>query len=121
MAFPIRRSPCCTAITASHPQSCRPACATPVPRRAAGFCALGRSLKAGATIAKKTPEQLAEVAEAAKRLDGVTHVTLTSGTAVNRDEGILYLGKCAQAITERTGLPVQLQFEPPLTSVFLRS
>lgn len=78
------------------------------------FCALGRSLKAGATIAKKTPEQLAEVAEAAKRLDGVTHVTLTSGTAVNRDEGILYLGKCAQAITERTGLPVQLQFEPPV-------
>ena len=54
------------------------------------------------------------MAEAAKRLDGVTHVTLTSGTAVNRDEGILYLGKCAQAITERTGLPVQLQFEPPV-------
>lgn len=77
------------------------------------FCALGQSLKSGATIAKKTPEQLAEVAEAAKRLDGVTHVTLTSGTAVHRDEGILYLGRCAQAITERTGLPVQLQFEPP--------
>src|SRR3984957_20391168 len=33
------------------------------------FCAIGESLKAGRTIAKKTPTQLAEVAAAALRLD----------------------------------------------------
>ncbi len=77
------------------------------------FCALGESLKSGNTILRKTPEQLAEVAEAAVRLDGVSHVTLTSGTAVRRDQGILYVGECARAIHERTGLPVQAQFEPP--------
>lgn len=77
------------------------------------FCALGESLESGATILRKTPEQLAEVAEAARRLDGVSHVTLTSGTAVHRDSGILYLGQCAKAVTERSGLPVQIQFEPP--------
>ena len=77
------------------------------------FCALGESLKAGNTIIRKTPEQLAEVAEAALRLDGVSHVTLTSGTAVHRDQGILYVGECAHQIHERTGLPVQVQFEPP--------
>ena len=77
------------------------------------FCALGKSLQAGDTIARKTPAQLVEVAQAAKRLDGVSHVTLTSGTTPRRDEGILYIGQCAGAITEATGLPVQIQFEPP--------
>jgi radical SAM protein (TIGR04043 family)/putative N-acetyltransferase (TIGR04045 family) len=83
------------------------------PEHRCRFCALGESLASGATILRKTPEQLAEVAEAAQRLDGVKHVTLTSGTAVHRDAGIRYLGECARAITSRTGLPVQIQFEPP--------
>ncbi|MDO5536231.1 MAG: MSMEG_0568 family radical SAM protein [Desulfovibrionaceae bacterium] len=77
------------------------------------FCALGQSLKSGATIARKTPEMLAEVAVAARDLDNVRHVTLTSGTTARRDTGIRYLGRCADAIWRASGLPVQIQFEPP--------
>ena len=35
------------------------------------FCAIGQSLAAGRTIERKTPAQLAEVAEAAVRLQGL--------------------------------------------------
>ena len=35
-----------------------------------GFCGIGVSLDSGRTIVKKSPEQLAEVAMAAKELDG---------------------------------------------------
>lgn len=77
------------------------------------FCAIGVSLASGATIHTKSPAQLAEVAAAARRLDGVTHVTLTSGTMPRPDRGALYLGECAAAIRRASGLPVQAQFEPP--------
>lgn len=77
------------------------------------FCAIGVSLASGATTHTKTPAQLAEVAAAAQRLDGVTHVTLTSGTVDAPDRGARYLGECAAAIKAATGLPVQVQFEPP--------
>ncbi len=77
------------------------------------FCAIELSLLNNATIAKKTPEQLAEVAEAAKRLDKVTHVTLTTGTTATPDKGINYLAETAKAIKEATGLPIHVQFEPP--------
>jgi len=40
------------------------------PAEACQFCALGESLRGGRTLVRKTPEQLAEVAEAAMRLDG---------------------------------------------------
>lgn len=76
------------------------------------FCAIGASLDRDTTIHTKTPQQLAEVALAAKRLDKVTHVTLTAGTTADPDDGALYLGRCAQAIKEATGLPVEIQFEP---------
>jgi radical SAM protein (TIGR04043 family) len=39
------------------------------------FCAIGASLDREATLHTKTPEQLAEVALAAQRLDHVKHVT----------------------------------------------
>ena len=51
------------------------------------FCAIGESLKAGRTIREKTPEQLAEVAEAAKRLDGIDNVVMTTGTPPGSDRG----------------------------------
>jgi radical SAM protein (TIGR04043 family) len=41
--------------------------------RACRFCAIGHSLEGGRTIARKTPAQLAEVAEVAVRLDGHAH------------------------------------------------
>jgi len=77
------------------------------------FCAIELSLKSGATIARKKPEQLAEVALSAKKLDRVTHVTLTTGTTATPDKGINYLAEIGSAIKEATGLPIHAQFEPP--------
>ncbi|NER84475.1 MAG: MSMEG_0568 family radical SAM protein, partial [Leptolyngbya sp. SIO1D8] len=77
------------------------------------FCAIEKSLEADRTIARKTPEQLAEVAEAAVRLDGVTHMIMTTGTPNTRDRGAAYLAECAQAIKARVNLPIQAQCEPP--------
>jgi radical SAM protein (TIGR04043 family)/putative N-acetyltransferase (TIGR04045 family) len=76
------------------------------------FCGIGTSLSEDNTVPVKTPKQLAKVAEAALRLDGVKHVTLTAGTTVNPLQGIKHLGDCAQAIKAATGLPVHVQFEP---------
>jgi radical SAM protein (TIGR04043 family) len=77
------------------------------------FCAIGESLKAGRTIARKTPEQLAEVAAAAQRLDDVRNVVMTTGTPPSEDRGAATLAECAAAIKEATGLPIQAQCEPP--------
>ena len=78
-----------------------------------GFCGIGLSLAAGRTIAKKTPEMLAEVAVAAKELDGAVDATLTTGSSVAPDRGALYVARCGQAVKEAAGLPVEVQFEPP--------
>lgn len=77
------------------------------------FCGIGLSLEAGRTIAKKTPEQLAEVALAAKELDGAVDATLTTGSTATPDRGARYVAKCAKAVKDATGLPVEVQFEPP--------
>lgn len=77
------------------------------------FCAIETSLEAGRTVPVKKPEQLVEVALAAKELDGAVDVTLTTGTTRGPDKGALYLGRCAAAVKRATGLPVQAQFEPP--------
>lgn len=77
------------------------------------FCGIGVSLANGRTIAKKTPEMLAEVSVAARDLDGAVDVTLTTGSTAAPDRGALYVGTCAKAVKEASGLPVQVQFEPP--------
>jgi radical SAM protein (TIGR04043 family) len=77
------------------------------------FCAIGTSLSNGRTIPTKTPALLAEVAEAAARLDGAKDVTLTTGTPNRKDRGAPYMARCAQAIRDASGLPVQVQIEPP--------
>lgn len=77
------------------------------------FCAIGQSLEAGRTIARKTPAQLAEVAAAAVRLDGVKHMIMTTGTPNTSDRGAAYLTECAKAIQARVDLPIQAQCEPP--------
>ncbi|MGB7247657.1 MAG: MSMEG_0568 family radical SAM protein [Phormidesmis sp.] len=82
-------------------------------KTACQFCAIGQSLDAGRTIAKKTPDQLAEVAEAAVRLDGVENMIMTTGTPNTTDRGAAYLTDCAQAIRNRVDLPLQAQCEPP--------
>jgi len=73
------------------------------------FC--GIELSKGSTLDFKKPEEIAEVAEAARRLDGVKHVTLTIGTLKEADE-IDILGDCAAAIKAVAKIPVHVQFEP---------
>ena len=77
------------------------------------FCGIELSLQADRTIAVKRPDQLAEVAVAAKELDRVVDVTLTTGSTAAPDRGARYLGRCARAIKQATGLPIEGQFEPP--------
>jgi radical SAM protein (TIGR04043 family) len=76
------------------------------------FC--GIELTRGeATVPVKTPAQLAEVCTAARDLDGAVDVTLTTGSINRRDRGARYLSECATAIKAASGLPIQVQFEPP--------
>jgi radical SAM protein (TIGR04043 family) len=78
------------------------------------FCAIEESLNAGDTIAAKTPAQLAEVAEAAVRLDGVRQMVMTTGTTAGPDRGARNLVRCVRAVLAAVpGLPIQVQIEPP--------
>lgn len=77
------------------------------------FCGIELSLESGNTIPAKRPEHLAEVAVAAKELDGAVDITLTTGSTYGPDKGALYLGRCAEAMFNASGLPVEAQFEPP--------
>ncbi|MFY1671437.1 MSMEG_0568 family radical SAM protein [Plantactinospora sp. WMMB334] len=90
-----------TCIRYDEPQRCR-------------FCTIEESLRSGATTAAKTPEQLAEVAEAAVRLDGVRQMVLTTGTTAGPDRGGRHLARCVRAVLAAVpGLPIQVQIEPP--------
>nr|WP_244644630.1 MSMEG_0568 family radical SAM protein [Azorhizobium oxalatiphilum] len=77
------------------------------------FCAIGQSLAAGRTIARKTPEQLAEVAKAAVELDHVTHMVMTTGTPPGKDRGCSVLMESTAAVKAAVDLAIQVQCEPP--------
>jgi radical SAM protein (TIGR04043 family) len=77
------------------------------------FCGIELTLQAGQTIAVKKPEHLAEVAVAARDLDGAVDITLTTGTTHGHDKGAMYVARCAHAMKQASGLPVEVQFEPP--------
>ncbi|WP_029149548.1 MSMEG_0568 family radical SAM protein [Microbacterium indicum] len=78
------------------------------------FCAIEASLAAGSTIAVKTPAMLAEVAEAAVRLDGVTNMIMTTGTSNGWDRGAKHLARCVRAVKEAApSIEIQVQCEPP--------
>jgi radical SAM protein (TIGR04043 family) len=78
------------------------------------FCTIEESLRSAATVAVKTPAQLAEVAEAAVRLDGVRQMVLTTGTTAGPDRGARHLARCVRAVLAAVpGLPIQVQCEPP--------
>ncbi len=77
-----------------------------------GFC--GIELTRGEqTLSVKTPAQLAEVCTAARDYDHAVDVTLTTGSLNRRDRGAIYISRCAAAIKAASGLPIQVQFEPP--------
>ncbi|MFC7478942.1 radical SAM protein [Luedemannella flava] len=81
------------------------------------FCTIEEALASGSTVAAKTPEQLAEVAEAAVRLDGVRQMVLTTGTTTGPDRGARTLARSVRAIRAAVpDLPVQVQCEPRPTS-----
>ncbi|MGT2424667.1 MSMEG_0568 family radical SAM protein [Amnibacterium kyonggiense] len=78
------------------------------------FCAIEASLEAGATIAVKTPAMLAEVARAARDLDGVEQMVMTTGTSNGWDRGAKHLARCVRAVKEAVPeLAIQVQIEPP--------
>ncbi len=77
------------------------------------FCATENSLSNKQTIAKKTPAQLAKVAKAARDMDGVTHMVLTSGTGDPPGSEISYLAQCVRAIKAKVNIPIQVQIAPP--------
>ncbi len=82
-------------------------------RKACKFCSIGQSLRAGRTIAEKTPAQLAEVARAAVELDGITQMIMTTGTPATPDRGARVLADSALAIKAAVDIPLQAQCEPP--------
>jgi radical SAM protein (TIGR04043 family) len=78
------------------------------------FCAIEASLAAGATTRVKSPAELAEVAAAAVRLDGVRQMVMTTGTSATPDRGARHLARCAAAVRAAVpDLPIQVQCEPP--------
>ncbi|MEV0706034.1 MSMEG_0568 family radical SAM protein [Nocardia aurea] len=78
------------------------------------FCSIEASLRAGDTVAVKRPDQLAEVAAAAVRLDGVRQMVMTTGTSAAADRGARHLARCVRAVKAAVpDLPIQVQCEPP--------
>jgi radical SAM protein (TIGR04043 family) len=77
------------------------------------FCAIEQSLEDGRTVVRKTPAQVAEVAEAAVRLDGVKQLVMTTGTPNSDDRGARLMAETAAAVKARVNLPIQAQCEPP--------
>ncbi|MEA2181587.1 MAG: hypothetical protein QOF69_772 [Solirubrobacteraceae bacterium] len=78
------------------------------------FCTIEESLRSGATTQVKRPDQLAEVAEAAVRLDGVRQLVMTTGTSNGPDRGARHLARCVAAVHGvLPDLPIQVQIEPP--------
>ena len=82
-------------------------------KKACKFCSIGQSLRAGRTIAEKTPQQLAEVAKAAVELDGVSQMVMTTGTPATADRGARVMADSARAIKAAVDIPIQAQCEPP--------
>ncbi len=82
-------------------------------RRRCRFCGTGVSLRNGTALPRKRPDQLAEVARAARDSDGVAHVVLTSGTGDPPGSELPHLAACVRAVKAAAGLPVHVQFAPP--------
>jgi radical SAM protein (TIGR04043 family) len=77
------------------------------------FCAIEQSLDDARTLVRKTPHQVAEVAEAAVRLDGVKQLVMTTGTPNSDDRGARLMAETAAAVRQRVTIPIQAQCEPP--------
>nr|WSY48819.1 MSMEG_0568 family radical SAM protein [Streptomyces sp. NBC_00886] len=86
------------------------------------FCTIEESLRSGATVAAKTPAQLAEVAEAAVRLDAIKQMVMTTGTTAGPDRGARNLVRSVRAVLQTVpDLPIQVQCEPPGDLAWIRA
>lgn len=89
-------------------------CVRYAPDQRCRFCSIEESLRAGATTAVKRPAELAEVAAAAVRLDGIAQMVMTTGTSAGSDRGARHLARCTAAVKAAVpDLPIQVQCEPP--------
>ncbi len=77
------------------------------------FCGIELSLNSKATIFKKSPQQLLEVTKAASELDGVQHITLTTGAHAHSSDEIHCLSSCCSHIKSGSNLPIHVQLMPP--------
>ena len=85
------------------------------------FCTIEESLRSGSTTRVKRPEQIAEVALAAVRLDNVRQLVMTTGTSNGPDRGARHLARCVTAVKEvLPNLPIQVQIEPPDDLVWIK-
>ena len=82
------------------------------PQRCA-FCGIELTLQSQATTARKTPGELVEVAKAASRLDGISHITLTTGTQADPSLEFEHLASCSAQLKAETNLPIHVQCMPP--------
>jgi radical SAM protein (TIGR04043 family) len=82
------------------------------------FCAIEQSLEDSRTIVRKTPEQVAEVTEAAVRLDGIQQLVMTTGTPNSDDRGARLMADTAAAVKRRVAIPIQAQCEPPADPIW---
>jgi radical SAM protein (TIGR04043 family) len=76
-----------------------------------GFCAIESSLTSGATVLRKTPEQLEEVTSEALK-DGVKHLTITTGTPNLRDHGVGMIAGVVRHLKDRFEIPIHVQVVP---------
>jgi radical SAM protein (TIGR04043 family) len=67
---------------------------------------------------RKTPEQVAEVTEAAVRLDGIQQLVMTTGTPNSDDRGARLMAETAAAVKQRVTIPIQAQCEPPADPIW---
>ena len=80
---------------------------------ACAFCGIEISLAHDDTILEKTPRQMIEVIQAAKKEGRCNHMTLTSGTEEGKDKGAKRYIELLKAIKHSfPNLPLHVQIEP---------
>jgi radical SAM protein (TIGR04043 family) len=85
------------------------------------FCTIEEPLRNEETTQVKLPEQIAEVALAAVRLDGVRQLVMTTGTSNGADRGARHLVRCVKAVKGvLPNLAIQVQIEPPDNLTWIR-
>ena len=78
------------------------------------FCGIGVSLDRGQHHREEDPRAARRGRRSPRRtLDGAVDVTLTTGSSTAPDRGARYVARCGRAVKDASGLPVEIQFEPP--------